>query len=170
MDNQRPLNLNDASLRTGVAVVTLRRMIKDGRLMAEPRNGPRDPYLLSLETLERAGLRVGPEPIVAPVSVIQAREVREDSRLGADLAASRAEVGHLRAQVADWSARAHRAEGELAATRRDFDSVVATLAPALSALSQRPEPEPRHLVSADTLERSAPHERPRRRWFQSASA
>ena len=166
------LTLNEAAQRCDVSVVTLRRAIKAGTLRHAPRRSDREPYLLDENALEQAGFTVMPEihpgwrvtPPQAPSS-----HVSDDSRILSDLEAVRAELASVREERDALLARVHRAEGELSATRRDFDTLSGALAPAMAALSERSSQSARISPTAEPLrgEVLAPRDTPRaRRWWQ----
>lgn len=160
------LTLNEAAARCDVSVVTLRRAIKSGSLRHAPRRNDREPYLLDEAALAAAGFTVHPD--VRPVAHVAAHTpAPDDSRLLADLEAARAALEAMREERETPIARVHRAEGELAATRRDFATLTAGLTPALAALAERPPP--RQVIDAEPL-RGEPLERAtapaRRRWWQ----
>lgn len=159
------LTLNEAAVRTDVSVVTLRRAIKSGALRHAPRRNDREPYLLDEAALAEAGFTVHPD--VRPVSHGRGlAPVAEDSRLLADLEAARARIETLLAEREDLLARTHRAEGELAATRRDFETLTTGLTPALTALAERATHEGRVIpeIHGEELGRTKPPAR--RRWWQ----
>ncbi len=161
------LTINEASQRCGVSIVTLRRAIKSGSLRTEPRRNDREPYKLLDRDLEAAGFSVAPATIFKPNSITATIE-NDSSRLLSDLEAVRAEVAALRGERDDLIARAHRAEGELAATRRDFDTLTAGLTPALASLVDRASHVERQILQAEPLRGEVVEnaERPiRRRWW-----
>jgi len=161
------LNLNEAAQRCDVSVVTLRRAIKSGQLRHQPRRTDRDPYLLTEAELEAAGYTVLPE-IKPGWRVNPPTPPSEDSRLVSDLEATRAEVTALREERESLLERVHRAEGELSATRRDFDVLSRALSPALNAIAERSTHvdslSPAPPLRGEVMERA---ERPEpRHWWQ----
>lgn len=171
--NMNMLTLNEAAQRCDVSVVTLRRAIKSGTLRHAPRRTEREPYMLDETALESAGFTVMPEihpgwrvtPPEAPSS-----HVSDDSRILADLEAVRAELATLREDRDALLIRVHRAEGELVATRRDFETLSGALTPALAALHAPSSHVGRNSSTAEPLrgEVLEPRDRPpaRRRWWQ----
>lgn len=95
-----------------MSVVTLRRMVKGGRLLAEPRVTTRDPYLFTVAALISSGLLpklasdVTTQPTIHDYSA-------DYSRVVAALDKVTTEVETLRKENRELIDRAARAEGQL---------------------------------------------------------
>ena len=135
------LTLTEAATRYGVSVTTLRRLMKSGMLVPLPRQSERDAYKVTSVALAAAGLHL---------------DTRAYSLNSQGLSN---EIEILRAEILRLTERAGRAEGALAATRADFESLRDAIAPALAVLSERAQPTPA------VIEYSSP----RRRWWQRAT-
>lgn len=157
------LTLNEAAQRCDVSVVTLRRAIKAGTLRHAPRRTEREPYQLTTDALEAAGYNVLP-PVNPGWTVSPPPAKQDDSRLLSDLEAAREQILQLQAAREELIARVNRAEGELSATRRDFETLTSALTPALNAMADRAPHVERETLTPTSLKGEV-FER-RRRWWR----
>lgn len=95
-----------------MSVVTLRRMVKGGRLLAEPRVTTRDPYLFTVAALISSGLLPKSASDVTTQPTIHDYSA-DYSRVVAALDKVTTEVETLRKENRELIDRAARAEGQL---------------------------------------------------------
>lgn len=134
------LTLKEAAERVGVSEVTLRRLVKSGKVKAEPRSDTRQPYKVTTQALVEAGL-VMSEVTTQATSQPETQLAFPDelARLKADLEAAKIDRDALRAERESLIERASRAEGALAESRQAFQAALSSLEPAIKALTERLE-------------------------------
>jgi regulator of replication initiation timing len=118
------LTLKEAASISGKSEVTLRRLVKSGKLSTEPRQSERAAYRVSLKSLEAAGL------VLSSQATSQAAS--SGFELAERLATLEAENATLSAENADLRERIGRAEGAL----KVWEEVAAPALVTLSRLSQ----------------------------------
>jgi hypothetical protein len=101
--------LRDASETVGVSTRTIRRAVKDGRIVGQRGDGPADPWMIRLSDAEAiwgtGTAQPAPEP-VETTALARALEImneaRQDAqRLAGDVGRLEAENGHLRERLAE---------------------------------------------------------------------
>jgi hypothetical protein len=101
--------LRDASETVGVSTRTIRRAVKDGRIVGQRGDGPADPWMIRLSDAEAIWGTGTPQPAPEPVETTALaraleimNEARQDAqRLAGDVGRLEAENGHLRERLAE---------------------------------------------------------------------
>jgi hypothetical protein len=111
MDIGQLLTLTEASRATGLSGGTLRRYIKEGRLVPEPRQDTKMPYWVSIQALLDAHLKLVEEPQLQVLG--SSTDAPDHRRQRAELETLRAEIKALVADNGALRERAAHAEGAL---------------------------------------------------------
>ena len=104
--------LREASETVGVSTRTIRRAVKDGRIVGQRGDGPSDPWMIRLSDAEGIWGTGTTQPAPAAVETTALaraleimNEARQDAqRLAGDVGRLEAENGHLRERLADLRA------------------------------------------------------------------
>lgn len=142
------LSLKEAAKRAGISEVTLRRLVKSGKVQAEPRADTRQPYKVTTQALLNAGLLITQVTSQPDTQLALPDEV---DRLRADLEAAKIDRDALRAERERLIERASRAEGALEESRQAFQAALSSLEPAIKALTEKVEQVTSQPVSSRPL-------------------
>lgn len=135
MISKETLTLKEAADLAGLSEVTMRRLVKAGKVKAEPRSSDKEPWLISRQALDKAleagGLVRQTKPSTSQVSAKEAEVLR------VELESVKAALEAVKAQREVMLERANRAEGALEESQRAFQAALAALEPAIKALTDK---------------------------------
>lgn len=141
------ITLKEAAERLGVSLPTVRRMIKDGRLNGELRDGPYGrTYYIDEANIRTAQELVDVVPVTRPVSVealADAVAARIQETLIKALEASAEEQARTRVAIEALAEKEARTQEELETLRQELAGTRAELAAAIEALKKLTEKEER---------------------------
>jgi Helix-turn-helix domain len=135
MSSTDTLTLKEAADLAGLSEVTMRRLVKAGKVETEPRSSDKEPWRISRKALDKAleagGLVRQTKPSTSQVSAKEAEGLR------VELVAVKAALEAIKAEREAMLERANRAEGALEESQRAFQAALAALEPAIKALTDR---------------------------------
>ena len=135
MISKETLTLKEAADLAGLSEVTMRRFVKAGKIETEPRSSEKEPWRISRRALDKALMAGGLVRQVKPsTSQLSAQEAEG---LRVELEAVKQDLEAVKAERESLLARANRAEGALEESQRAFQAAIASLEPAMKALSER---------------------------------
>jgi len=125
------ITLKEAAERLGVSLTTARRMVKDGRLKAELREGPRgQAYYVEEEQIRTAQMTIDAVPVVRPVptaALVNAIAARVTETIAEEQARTRAEIEALREELAATREAQERIERSIEERDRKLTETLRTL-------------------------------------------